>query len=144
MKVGNGARALAAWQDGLEDLAIACCASAPEAATQCLDDFIELIGAAPTCDLRAGLLVEMLGALGSTNAERAVLSALGPDCSFMISRSSGGMFISSVCLPGCEEEATASGSSIALATLGAICIALVERAAAGRQDHLPGILPSAS
>ncbi|MCP5387836.1 MAG: hypothetical protein H6916_13655 [Novosphingobium sp.] len=142
MSVGPKAREYAAWQDGLEDLAIACCAATPDGAGQCLTDFRDLIEGAPARELQNGLLVGGLSNPRNSDPDHVVLNLLGPDCSFMISRGQGGMFISSVCLPGGEEEATASGSSIALATLGALCIALVERAAARQQDFLPGILPS--
>lgn len=144
MSVGRGVRECAAWQDALEDLAIACCAATPDCAADFLIDFQASAESAPVRDLLNGLLIEVLRNPRGSDPDRVALSLLGPECSFMISRGRGGMFISSVCLPGDQEEATASGSSIALATLGAICIALVERAAARRQDYLPGILPSAT
>lgn len=126
----TGATALH-WQQELEDLAISCCAAPASEDLRLTASLLALLSNHPDERLITGLSanrsrrLEM--ALEGGFAEAAVLQLLTGECGFMISHGDHEMFLASVCLPGAEAESTSSGTTLALAMIGAISLALVSR-----------------
>lgn len=67
--------------------------------------------------------------------DSAALALVGGSSGYMISRGSAGEFMATVVLPGCAEEQTGSGDSLALALVSAIALALGVGADSGFRQH---------
>lgn len=133
----NASDTEASWKLALDELTIACCAAMPAHESTMLARLCTLLTNPPSPDLITG--IELLEACGVAASDTTVssLRLLGADCSYMLSRGPHALHIASVVLPGSEEEASSAGSSLALALIGAIAIALTERCMAARTfQHL--------
>lgn len=120
------------WQARLRDFCERCAESLPEEEGKRIREARALLrqaGAlpwgAPPVELDPAALEAMLAA-GA--CESAAMALLGPEVAFMLSRSSYGICMASVVLPGGRQEATAEGRTLVLALLAALAVALIEHA----------------
>lgn len=74
--------------------------------------------------------------LGCGAVESAVLAIVGPDVSFMLSRSTGGSCLATVVAPDETEETIAEGATIALALLAAHASSLLARLGRGEDEEI--------
>lgn len=136
MTADLGNRPAGLWLDALERLVITSCAAPPEKEAVCLGLLLNLLHGAPELALFADLALPSRQAESLLTDNQAcssiALSLLEGHCSFMISKSAEQLYIASVMLPNSEEETTASGSTFALALIGAIALAVVDLALCSR------------
>ncbi len=131
----TGAEAWAAlpapWCERLADLATACAGSFAEEEAERVRDLRELLAEAPEPSLIRGLIVpgsEQVESLIAAQASAAaVLAMFGPNAGYLLSRGATGLHAASAYLPGANAEVTAIGDSLALALVGAVAQALVDR-----------------
>lgn len=131
----QGMRAWAAlstlWCEQLGELANGCAGAAVDEEADRARALRELLALAPDPALILGLRIpprdefETLIAAGSCAA--AVLAMIDGAAGYLLSRGAAGLHAASVYLPDAAEDVTAIGDSAALALVGAIAQALVDR-----------------
>ncbi len=116
------------WPDRLAALALACAAGSAGDEPQRIRDLRDLLIQAPCSAARCGTSLppsdEFETQLDARASVSAVLSLLGHDCGYLLSRGSQGEHMASVILPGRADESTASADSAALALVAALAMAL--------------------
>lgn len=75
-------------------------------------------------------MARMEALVGQGALDSVALALLPEEASYLMSRSSGGVWMASVCLPGLEEEMTSEGDSLAMALTSALLAALAQVSAA--------------
>lgn len=120
------------WRRRMAELALGCAGSFAGEQDSLLRELRVLLCAAPRASLAAGLRVPTSDRLDDLIAvgagECALLAMFENDGGYLISRGAGGQHLASVALPGCEDEVTAGGETLVLALVGALALALSERA----------------
>lgn len=121
------------WCTDLADLATLCAGSFADEETDRIRALYAVLAAAPDKALIRGLELvpaqrfERLVAMEAGAA--AVIEMFGPAAGYLLSRGATGLHAASVYLPDAAEETTAIGDSLALALVGAVAQALVDRIA---------------
>lgn len=134
MKAERKEHSAEAWLDSLERLVITSCAAPPEKEAVYLGKLLCLLHDAPEPALLTDLALparqDDLALTDQQTCASLALALLEGNCFFMISKGSEQLFIASVVLPDGDEETTASGSTLALALIGAIALAVLDLARA--------------
>lgn len=118
----------AGWREALHDLALSCRDDDRARTPERLQEMNALLVDAPDVSLLEGLRavspvrMEALLKLGAW--ETAALSMLDDGARYMLSRSDEQRSLATVVLPTTRQEKTSSGSSPALAIVGALALAL--------------------
>lgn len=118
----------AVWCRRLEDLTLACVQSVAADQEERIREMRELLSRAPEPALLAGLVLPDAAAmeerLDAQCWESAALAMLDSDSAYLLSRGSQGRHLASVILPGGVEDMPSPGSTLALALIGAMALAL--------------------
>jgi len=122
------------WCRRLESLAIASATAEPDDQAGHLRNFHELVAYAPELALLEGVAVPGTALLESLldcgACESAALAFVDSHTGCMVSRGGDGFHLASIALPGRGAEASASGTTMALAVLAALAAAIGSLAAA--------------
>lgn len=121
----------ALWCEQLGELATACAAAFADEEAECARALRDLLATAPEPALILGLRVpprhQFEHMLAANACAGAVLAMFDGAAGYLLSRGAAGLHAASVYLPDAAEDVTAIGDSAALALVGAIAQALVDR-----------------
>lgn len=121
----------ALWCDRLGDLATLCAGSFADEEAERVHALHDLLAHAPDPGLIVGLELpapdHFACLMAAPACAAAVLTMFGPSAGYLLSRGATGLHAASVYLPEAAEDVTAIGDSAALALVGAIAQALVDR-----------------
>jgi hypothetical protein len=141
-------KTLREWMHALDGLGMAISGSDERHEADLIRLFHDLVCHSPTPTLVLGLATPSTARLESLldleATDSAVLSFIGPDMGFCLSRGSEGDHLASVILPHRQEETTAAGATMALACLCALTQALANASPALRADKSDILTQSSS